>query len=107
MDDFDTLQEFDAESFPLLKSMLELDGLTLEKMLKKSNYEPFCYSKKRQGWFEWLSYAGLTYLVLIHGESKQFAWKDVYKWVFHPNVKKLCDPDFEVWMNSNSNRKED
>lgn len=105
MDFLETLQDYDAQCFPTLKSALELDEMTLEDLLKASHFDPFCYSKKKQGWFEWLLYAGLTYLVLVHGKQKHFAWKDVYKWVFHPNVKKLGDPDFEVWMNSN--RKED
>lgn len=97
MDDLENLQEHDAENFPMLKSMLKLDGLTLEEMLKTSDYEPFCYSKKKQGWFEWVSYAGLTYLVLVHGKQKDFTWKEVCKWAFHPSTK-LSESDFEIWL---------
>lgn len=99
----DDLQEYDFNCFPTLKSALELDGVTLEEMLKKSSYKPLYYSKEKQGWLEWVSYAGLTYLVLLHGESKQFAWKDVNKWVFYPNVKKVDDPDFDIWMKDKIN----
>lgn len=93
----DDLQEYDAECFPDLQTSLKLDGVTLEEMLKKSNYKPFCYSKKKQGWLEWVLYAGLNYLVLLHGKQKHFAWKDVQKWSFH-HAKKLGDPDFEIWL---------
>lgn len=97
MDDFDTLQEYDAECFPDLQTSLKLDGVTLEEMLKTSHFEPFCYSKKKQGWLEWVVYAGLTYQVLVHGRQKHFAWKDVQKWSFHPSTN-LSDPDFEIWI---------
>lgn len=94
MEDF---EELDFECFPTLKSALELDGLTLEEMLKASSYKPLYYSKEKQGWLEWLLYAGLNYLVLLHGKQKHFAWKDVQKWSFHPSTN-LSDPDFEVWI---------
>ncbi|MBW7986611.1 hypothetical protein [Lactobacillus helveticus] len=97
----DSLGEYDFNCFPDLQTSLKLDGVTLEEMLKKSNYEPFCYSKKKQGWFEWLSYAGLNYLVLLHGKQKHFAWEDVGKWVFHPGTK-LSEPDFEIWLKQKS-----
>ncbi len=38
----DFLGEYDAEYFPTLKSALELDGVTLEEMLKTSSYKPLC-----------------------------------------------------------------
>lgn len=101
----DDLQEYDFNCFPDLQTSLKLDGVMLEEMLKKSHFDPFCYSEKKQGWFEWLSYAGLTFLVLVHGRQKHFAWKDVCKWFFHPNVKKLGDPDFEIWLKQKTDEK--
>lgn len=101
MNDLENLQDYDAACFPTLKSALDLDGLTLEEMLKASHFEPFCYSKKKQGWFEWLSYAGLTYLVLVHGSQKHFAWKDVCRWRFHAGTH-LDESDFEIWLKQKS-----
>lgn len=97
------LEEYDAECFPDLQTSLKLDGVTLEEMLKTSSYKPLYYSKEKQGWLEWVLYAGLTYLVFIHSSQKDFTWKEVCKWVFHPNVKKLGDPDFEIWMKDKIN----
>lgn len=93
----DFLQEYDFNCFPDLQTSLKLDGVTLEEMLKTSHFDPFCYSKKKQGWFEWVSYAGLTYLVLVHGKQKDFTWKEVCKWAFHPSTK-LSESDFEIWL---------
>lgn len=104
MDDLENLQDYDASSFPSLKMSLELDGLTVKDLLKRFSAQQYDFcSKTKQGWFEEFSYAGLILTVLIHGESKQFAWKDVYKWVFHPTVKEIADPDFEVWMKDKIN----
>lgn len=92
-------QQFDFEAFPLLKSSLELDELTVEDLLKRFSHKTsFYYLKAKQGWFEQFSYAGLILTVLVHGKSKRFAWEDVGKWRFYSDVKKLSDPDFEVWM---------
>lgn len=93
----DDLQEYDFDCFPDLQTSLKLDGVTLEEMLKTSHFDPFCYSKKKQGWFEWLLYAGLTYLVLVHGKQKAFTWKEVCKWVFHPSTN-FSESDFEIWI---------
>jgi hypothetical protein len=100
----DFLGEYDAECFPTLKSALELDGITVKDLLQKFSYQQCDYAfKVKQGWFEEFTYSGLSLTVLIHGESKQFAWKDVNKWVFYPNVKKIDDPDFEIWMKDKIN----
>lgn len=106
----DDLQEYDVECFPPLKSSLELDGLTLEDLLKRFSNQHCEYAfKVKQGWFEEFFYAGLAVTVLMHSKQKEFAWKDISKWVFHPNIKKLGDTDFEVWMKDNNlnTRKDD
>lgn len=98
----DFLGEYGAECFPTLKSALELDGITVKDLLQKFSYQQCDYAfKVKQGWFEEFTYSGLSLTVLIHGESKQFAWEDVGKWRFYSDVKKLSDPDFEVWMKNN------
>lgn len=104
MDDLDQLEEYDSACFPDLQTSLKLDELTVEDLLKRFSAQQcdFC-SKTKQGWLEQFSYAGLILTALIHGESKQFAWKDVCKWVFYPSIKKIDDPDFEIWMKDKIN----
>lgn len=104
MDEFDTLQDFEADSFPMLKSMLELDGLTVKDLLQKFSYQQYDFcSKTKQGWFEEFSYAGLTVTVLVHSKQKGFVWGKISKWIFHPNVEEINEPDFEVWMKDKIN----
>lgn len=99
MEDLENLQDYDASSFPMLKSMLELDGLTVKDLLQKFSYQQCEFAfKVKQGWFEEFFYAGLAVTVLVHGTQKNFTWNNVGKWIFHPNVKHIGDSDFEVWM---------
>lgn len=98
----DDLQELDFECFPTLKSALELDGISLEDVLKLSKRMVYGYSKEKNGWYEEILYAGLLISVLVHGKLPTFAWKDVQKWSFH-HAKKLgaedlAEPYFEVWV---------
>lgn len=98
----DDLQEYDAECFPTLKSALELDGLTLEDVLKNSVRTGYGYNSGKQGWYDEISYAGLIIPVLVHGKSSYFTWEKVQKWTFH-HAKKLgaedvLEPYFEVWV---------
>lgn len=102
MDFLENLQDFEADSFPMLKNMLELDGLTVKDLLQKFSYQHCDYAfKVKQGWVEEFSYAGLTVTVLVHSKQKGFVWRKISNWVFHPNVEKLGDSDFEVWMKDN------
>lgn len=99
MNDF---EELDFECFPTLKSALELDGMTLEDLLKSSKRVVYGYSKEKHGWYEEISYSGLLLSVLVHGKSSYFTWEKVQKWTFH-HAKKLSaddilEPYFEVWV---------
>lgn len=99
MNDF---EELDFECFPTLKSALELDGLTVKDLLKRFSAQQYDFcSKTKQGWIEQFTYSGLILTVLIHGESKQFAWKEVCKWAFHPSTN-LSESDFEIWLKQKS-----
>lgn len=102
MDDLENLQDYDAQCFPTLKSALELDGVSLEDVLKFSKRMVYGYSKEKHGWYEEISYAGLLISVLVHGKLPTFVWKDVQNWTFH-HAKKLsaedvAEPYFEVWV---------
>lgn len=100
MNDF---EEFDFECFPTLKSALELDGLTVKDLLQKFSYQHCDYAfKVKQGWVEEFSYAGLTVTVLVHSKQKGFVWGKISNWIFHPNVEKLGDSDFEVWIRNDN-----
>jgi hypothetical protein len=102
MNDSENLQDYDAACFPTLKSALELDGISLEDVLKLSKRMVYSYSKEKNGWYEEILYAGLAIPVLVHGKSSYFAWEKVKKWTFH-HAKKLgaedlAEPYFEVWV---------
>ena len=99
MNDF---EELDFECFPTLKSALELDGMTLEDLLKSSKRTVYGYSEEKKGWYEEISYAGFLISVLVHGKLPTFTWKGVQNWTFH-HAKKLgkedlVEPYFEVWV---------
>ena len=93
-----SLEEYELSCFPRLKSSMKLDGLTFESLLNQLSSQKSVYSLKvKQGWFECFSYAGLLLNVLLHSESKQFDFKRVIGWTYHPKAKDF-EPDFYIWL---------
>lgn len=100
MDDFDTLQDFEADSFPTLEAMLRLNGMTLEDLLKNSVRAVYSDSEPRKRlWHEEIRFAGLMVDVWVHSKSAYFSWDDLEKWTFHHGASKISPyPCYEVWV---------